>query len=93
MECRVSPRSSYICQFTESVTGPSPTLHLDTVTAEASPATATGPLLYDSARALVLIFTPGFPDSEPMAIPVSYLWLTLALIGLTSLLARRALRR
>jgi len=86
--------NSYGCAFTESVTGPAPTLHLDTVTAEAS--AASGAILYDSARALVLIFTlgnPGAPDAQPVAVPISQLWLLLALAGVISLVAGRALRK
>ena len=83
--------NSYSCRFTESVTGPSPTLHLDTVTAEAS--ATSGAILYDSARALVLIFSTTSPGGQPVAVPVSQLWLLLALAIVISLLARRALRR
>ena len=82
--------TSYSCSFAESVTGPAPTLHLDTVTAEAS--ATSGTILYDSARALVLIFNTA-PGGEPLAVPVSYLWLILTLVGLISLLAGLALRR
>ena len=87
----LAPGTSYSCAFTETVSGPSPTLHLDTVTAAAS--ATSGAILYDSARALVLIFSPALPGDQPVAVPVSQLWLLLALAGVISLVAGRALRK
>ncbi|MEE4173613.1 MAG: hypothetical protein V2I57_05120 [Xanthomonadales bacterium] len=86
------PGDIYRCRFTENVNGPSPTLHLDTVTVAAD--AASGPVLYDSARALVLIFSPlNPPGSRPVAVPASQLWFLLVLVGLMALLAGHALRR
>ncbi|WOJ94682.1 hypothetical protein R0135_05820 [Congregibacter variabilis] len=81
--------TSYSCMFTEDVIGDAPTLHLDTVTVEVR--STTGAILYDSARATVLIFGSNGAGG-PVSIPVSPHWLLVMLVGLLFLIAIRRTR-
>jgi len=82
----LGPGESYNCNFDAPVTGQSPLVHLDTVSAAAVP--VGGGALYASARALVLILGGG---SLPNKVPLPA-WLLLALGVALAALAVRALR-
>lgn len=78
----------YSCRFTENVTGSAPSIHLDTVTAEVT--ATSGAILYDSARAVVLIFNAS-SGGGPLRVPVGPLWLLAVVAGLLVMLARGSL--
>ena len=74
----VPPGEGYSCQFSAPVSGGSPTAHLDTVTVEAR--STSGTILYDSARAIVLIYTPAVIGG-PLAIPLMPLSLAVVTVA------------